>query len=262
MRESVCVCVCTLTLCSISGRVDVHDCNHLEGEGRGQHIGVAGCLFKSHSLNMFFFLLCIQPRKYKFELKPPDSRGALMGTLMGRRSKSHAPVNTAKEGHAQDGEENSPGPGSAPNSPSPFTPEGGTTGSINGTLDKRKGSMPAPGTSTPPRPPKPPPNKATSLTELPSVPLSPSFTNSGPLLPPRPRGYVRPPPPPPPVPDNDAPPLPPRVRDETPPRHPSPPSNPIPLPPRENPPPPRVPRREPKESPPPPLPPKGHQGQC
>jgi hypothetical protein len=180
-----------------------------------------------------------------------------MGTLMGRRSKSHAPVNTAKEG-LQDGEENSPGPGSAPNSPSPFTPDGGASGSINGTLDKRKGSMPGSGTSTPPRPPKPP-SKATSLTELPLVPLSPSLTNSGlsgPILPPRSRGYGKPPPPP--VPDNDAPPLPPRARDETPPRHPSPPANPIPLPPRENPPPPRVPRREVKESPPPPLPPKGH----
>ena len=176
-----------------------------------------------------------------------------MGTLMGRRNRSHAPVNTSREGQQDGVEESSPGPGSGPNSPSPFTPEGGASGSINGTLDKRKGSMPG-SSSGPPRPPKPP-NKATSLTELPAVPLSPSLTNSGmsgPILPPRSRGYGKPPPPP--VPDNDAPP--------GPPRDPHAPANPVPLPPRENPPPPRVPRREPKESPPPPLPPKGLQGQC
>ena len=209
----------------------------------------------------FIILYRLQPKKYKFELRPPDSRGAtLVGTLIGRRSKSHAPMNTTKE---LEGEENSPGPGSAPNSPSPFHLEGGAIGgSFNGTIEKRKGSIPGSGTSTPPRPPKP--SKTASLTELPSVPLSPSLMNSGssvPILPPKPRsGYGKPPLP---VPDNDAPPLPPRLREETPPPVFSlAPANPIPLPPRENPPPPRRPRRQPKESPPPPLPPKGLQGQC
>jgi hypothetical protein len=117
---------------------------------------------------------------------------------------------------------------------------------------ERKGLISGSGTSTPPKPPKPS-SKATSLTELPSAPQSPSLMNSGssgPILPSRSQGYGKPPPLP--VPDNDAPLLPPCVRDETPPRHPSPPANPIPLPPRENPLPPRVPRREVKESPPPP----------
>jgi hypothetical protein len=53
---------------------------------RGVCIDTAGCLFTFH------FLL----HTAKFELKPPDSRGALMGTLMGRWRESHAPVNTAK----------------------------------------------------------------------------------------------------------------------------------------------------------------------
>ena len=181
---------------------------------------------------------------------------------MGRgRNKQHVPTNTTSEG-PQDGEENSPGPGSAPSSPSPFVVEGG---SINGThsMDKRKGSLPG-GTSTPPRPPKP--SKTSSFTELPcqpSLPLSSPMVNSAVMVPSRPPkvGYGKPPPPPPP--DNDAPPLPPRSHDETPPLvNCSSPANVIPLPPREYQPPPPLPMRRWKESPPPPLPPKGLQGQC
>ena len=158
---------------------------------------------------------------------------------MGRRSKQHAPINTLTEGQ-QDGEENSPGPGSAPSSPSPFTVEEGVNGTY--TMDKRKGSLP--GTSTPPRPPKP--NKTSSYTDLStqSLPIPSPMVNSGlpaPVVPPKPKGYGKPPPP---LPNNDAPPLPPRVRDETPPPASSSPANVIPLPPRENPPPPPLPKRQ------------------
>ncbi len=206
-----------------------------------------------------------QPRQLKFDLKPPDSRGYSLGTLIGGRKHKPTVTPTIEDqqqlGEDGGGEQHSPGAGSAPPSPSPF--ENGVS-----SPDKKKtfsNSMNRGRTISQPGilPPRLPPKSSPSMSNIRAPPIPdrnshspPVFTPPGtfPRPGPKPGGERKPAYPPPPSPNND------KVRREKapfplpPPDFEDPPLNPVPLPPRVVPP---VPERTDKQVvPPPPLPPR------
>lgn len=155
------------------------------------NIHVSHSLAKKNNKTFSVIFSLKQPRKHKFDLKPPqDSRGYGLGTLIGRSRHKHANTTaTQQDGQHEEGAEHSPSSGSAPSSPSPFLTAGNFENGLN-SPDKRKvstGSTPDRDRAyTEPVPPKRPPKPAhmSSLTNI-QVPL-PSNEPPPPLVPPKP----------------------------------------------------------------------------
>lgn len=161
-----------------------------------------------------FFPSILQPRKFKFDLRPPQAKLGAWGTLFPRK-RQHAPIPVSLLDGLQDQDgslgEISPGLqkenhlGSPPSSPtslsSPMTDL--ENGVASPEKDKRRHTSPT-YSSRHSNQSKHHPPRLNSVTEfqIPKLPPKPE----------EPKGYGKPPPPPPPAPADDAPTRPPRTK--------------------------------------------------